>query len=150
MLDDSGLQHLIGYRLALADATARRVFQRHIGKPFELRPVEFTILLLLLTNGRATPKQLALRLGVSPPNVTVLLDRLAQRGLLQRRRNADDGRAMDLHLTETGAELARRAQRASTTMESGLLASLSLLERKTLDKLLLRLGRAATAADKAG
>ena len=140
VLDDSSLQHLIGYRLALADAAARRVFQRHIGKPFELRPVEFTVLQLLLANGHATPKQLALRLHMSPPNVTVLLDRLAQRGFLQRERSGSGGRATDLRLTEPGTLLARRAQRASSTMEQGLLSALSLAEQKTLAKLLTRLG----------
>ncbi len=143
MLDDSPLQHLIGYRLALADAAARQVFQRYIGKPFELRPVEFTVLQLLLANGHATPKQLALRLDMSPPNVTVLVDRLAQRGLLHRQRSASDGRATDLLLTEPGTSLARRAQRASHTMEQGLLSALSSAEQKTLARLLTRLGNAA-------
>ena len=57
------MQHLIGYRLTLAEVASRRVFQRHIGTPFKLRPVEFTILVLLLGNGSATPKQLAQTLG---------------------------------------------------------------------------------------
>jgi DNA-binding MarR family transcriptional regulator len=146
MLDDSALQHLMGYRLALADTEARRVYRQHIGKPLDLRPVEFTVLLLLLTNGRATPKQLAQRLGMSPPNVTVLLDRLEQRGLLLRQRNACDGRAMDLVLTARGTTLARRAQRASETMERGLLAALTPTEHETLKSLLDRLGRSRPTA----
>ena len=150
MLDDAALQHLMGYRMALADAAARRVFQSHIGKPFDLRPVEFTILLLLAGNGSATPKQIALRLGMSPPNLTVLLDRLEQRGLLQRQRSASDGRATDLKLTPRGSTLARRAQRASMTMEHDLLAPLSAAERGTLAALLARLTHGATGSDKAG
>ena len=81
MLDQSGMQHLMGYRLTLAEVAARRVFQRHIGTPFKLRPVEFTILVLLLGNGTATPKQLAQTLGSPPPNVTVLVDRLVERSI---------------------------------------------------------------------
>ena len=64
LLDQSAMQHLMGYRLTLAELASRRVFQRHIGTPFKLRPVEFTMLLLLLGNGSATPKQLALTLGI--------------------------------------------------------------------------------------
>ncbi len=138
-LDQSAMQHLIGYRLTLAEVASRRVFQRHIGTPFKLRPVEFTILVLLLANPQATPKQLALTLGMPPPNVTVLLDRLAERGLVQRQRSATDGRATNLLLTDKGTELARRAQRVSLDMESGLLSALSAAERAMLGELLHKL-----------
>ena len=139
LLDQSAMQHLLGYRLTLAEVASRRVFQRHVGVPFKLRPVEFTILVLLLSNGRATPKQLAQTLGVPPPNVTVLVDRLAERGLLQRQRSTTDGRALNLLLTDKGEDLARRAQRVSQGMEAGLLASLSAAERAMLGELLHKL-----------
>ena len=138
-LDPSGVQHLIGYRLTLAEVASRRVFQHHLGTPFKLRPVEFTILVLLLGNGSATPKQLAQTLGVSPPNVTVLVDRLVERGLLQRQRSDTDGRAMNLRLTDKGLDRARRAQRVSQTMETSLLNPLSAAERAMLGELLLKL-----------
>jgi DNA-binding MarR family transcriptional regulator len=143
LLDQSAMQHLMGYRLTLAEVASRRVFQRHIGTPFKLRPVEFTILVLLQGNGQASPKQLALTLGVPPPNVTVLVDRLAERGLLQRQRSPTDGRAMNLLLTPKGDELARRALRVSQTMEAGLLAPLSAAERAMLGELLHKLVQGA-------
>lgn len=145
-LDQRAMQRLVGYQLTLAEVASRRVFQRHIGTPFKLRPVEFTILVLLQENQRATPKQLALALGVPPPNVTVLVDRLEQRGLLQRQRSTTDGRAMNLQLTDKGAELARRAQRVSSSMESGLLAPLSAAERAMLGELLHKLTQGGGAA----
>jgi DNA-binding MarR family transcriptional regulator len=138
-LDEGGLRHLLGYRLALAEAASRRVFQRHIGGPFALRPVEFTILLLLLGNSSVSPKQLARTLGLSPPNVTVLIDRLARRKLLRRQRSVSDGRAMDLLLTAEGNTLAQRARQASMAMEAGLLAPLSPAERAMLGELLAKL-----------
>jgi DNA-binding MarR family transcriptional regulator len=145
-LDQAAMQHLMGYRLTLAEVASRRVFQRHIGTPFKLRPVEFTILVLLLGNGSATPKQLAQTLGVPPPNVTVLIDRLVERGLMQRQRSDTDGRAMNLRLTDKGTELARRAQRVSETMEAGLLATLSVAERAMLAELLHKLTQPGAAA----
>jgi DNA-binding MarR family transcriptional regulator len=146
-LDQAAVQHLMGYRLTLAELASRRVFQRHVGTPFKLRPVEFTLLVLLLANRSATPKQLALTLAMPPPNVTVLVDRLAERGLLQRERSAADGRATILRLTDKGSELAKRVQRVSMTMESGLLTPLSAAERAMLAELLHKLaGRAAPPA----
>jgi DNA-binding MarR family transcriptional regulator len=146
-LDQAGMQHLMGYRLTLAEVASRRVFQRHVGTPYKLRPVEFTILVLLLGNGSATPKQLALTLGMPPPNVTVLVDRLVERGLVLRERSTTDGRAMDLRLTDKGSDLAQRVQRVSQTMEGGFLTPLSAAERAMLAELLQKLiqPRAQTA-----
>jgi DNA-binding MarR family transcriptional regulator len=142
-LDMSGVQHLLGFRLALAEVGTRRVFQSHIGAPFELRPVEFTLMMLLHANpGVTTPKRLAQALRLSPPNVTVLVDRLAARDLVQRQRSPDDGRATIVQLTSTGADLARRAHQASRTMEDGLLQALTPGERAMLGELLQKLASA--------
>jgi len=141
-LDESGIEHLIGYLLTLAEVSSRRIFQRHIGTPFRLRPVEFTILVLLLGNDAVTPKRLARTLRLSPPNLTVLIDRLTERGLLRRERSPTDGRATHLLLTDEGADLARKAQRTSRTMEASLLAPLSPAERAMLSELLAKLARA--------
>jgi DNA-binding MarR family transcriptional regulator len=76
--------------------------------------------------------------------VTVLVDRLAARGLVQRQPSPDDGRATIVQLTGAGAELARRAQRASRTMEEGLLQALTPGERALLAELLQKLARAGS------
>ena len=46
-LNLGAMQHLTGFLIAMVDAPARRVYQRYIGKPFELREVELTLLVLL-------------------------------------------------------------------------------------------------------
>jgi len=142
-LDLSPVRHLLGFRLALAEVGTRRVFQRHVGTPFKLRPVEFTLLMLLRANPAVTPKRLAQALRLSPPNVTVLVDRLAGRGLVQRQRSPDDGRATILQLTDAGADLAQRAFRASRNMEEGLLQALTPGERALLGELLQKLAASA-------
>jgi len=146
VLDQAGMQHLMGYRLTLAEVASRRVFHRHIGTPFQLRPVEFTILVLLLGNGSATPKQLAQTLGMPPPNVTVLVDRLVERALAKRERSTTDGRGLNLRLTDKGTELAKRVQHVSQTMEAGLLAPLSAAERAMLAELLHKLTQISAQA----
>lgn len=140
-LDTSGLQHVLGYALTLADLGARRAFQQHIGTPHALRPPEFTMLMLLLHNADVTPSQLAETLRASPPNVTVLVDRLVERGLVQRTRSATDGRATPLRLTAKGEALAQRTYRVSLEMEQGFLQPLSAAERAMLAELLHKLAR---------
>ena len=146
-LDLGAMQQLMGYRLTLAEVASRRVFQHHIGAPLQLRPVEFTILALLHTNAQAISKQLALALAMPPPNVTVLVDRLVERGLVQRLRSATDGRATNLQLTDKGSDLAKRALRVSQGMEAGLLSALSAAERAMLGELLHKLAQGAQRAD---
>lgn len=143
-LDLSGLHHLIGFLLAMGTVSTRRAFQQHIGIPFGLRPVEFTLLMLLQANGMLAPKQLARALSLPPPNVTVLLDRLVGRGLVERRRSPHDGRAIQVLLTPEGVDLARRVQQISLTMEDSLLQPLTPGERAMLRELLLKLAGEAT------
>ncbi|UCE30736.1 MAG: MarR family transcriptional regulator [Burkholderiales bacterium] len=142
-MDQSALAHLIGYHLARASVPARRAFAQRIGRPLGLRPAEFSILQLLARNGDVTQKQLAQALLVSAPAVTVLLDRLGQRGLVCRERSARDRRAQLIRLTGAGAALARRAHRASLSMERQAFGALGPAERARLIALLERCTPAA-------
>ena len=114
---------------------------RHIGTPMGLRPVEFTILVLVASNPGATARQLAQALALAAPNMTILLDRLAERGWLERVRSQADRRAQHLHLTPAGAALAQRALAASKTMEHEVLRHLTDAERAMLLELLLKVAR---------
>lgn len=134
--------HLLGYLLALAEVNTRRVFQRRVGEPFELRPVEFTLLAILQANGCASAKQIGAALRLPAPHVTTLVDRLAERGLVDRGRDPTDGRAVRIGLTGPGAALATRLGGVAATMEDELLAVLSPEEQDQLRRLLVKLARA--------
>lgn len=138
-LDPSALHHVMGFLIAMADVTARRVFRQHIGQPFDLRDVEFTLLVLLKANHGAAPKQLARSLNLPAPHVSLLLDRTVERGFVERRRSPKDGRALQIHLTAQGEALAQRVHQVSQTMENELLQVLSPAERAMLRELLIKL-----------
>jgi DNA-binding MarR family transcriptional regulator len=146
-LADAPLAELVGWRLARASVPVRQVFLTHVGGPLELRPVEFSLLMLLLANGRASPGQLAQALAVTPPKVTALLDRLAARALVKRQRNAADGRATDVLLTPAGRALAQRAHGAAVAIEAQWSAqALSAAERAMLLELLAKLAAAQASS----
>jgi DNA-binding MarR family transcriptional regulator len=138
-LAEGALGAVLGYRLALANAALRQVFARRIGDPLALRPVEFTVLQLLLANRDASQAQLARALAMSAPNLTTLLDRLAGRDLVARERSHSDGRARQVRLTPAGRALARRARDVAKTMESDAVAHLSAAEQAMLAELLKKL-----------
>lgn len=142
-LDQSCLQHLLGYQIARADVPTRRAFAEHIGRPLELSPVEFSSLVLLAFNPATTPKQLAEALAMVAPAVTVLLDRLEKRGLIERARSDSDRRAQIVSLTAAGRELALKAHALSMDMEREVLGALSAAERAILIELLQKVARAA-------
>lgn len=133
------LSGLMGYHIAQAAVTTAAAFEDHIGKPFDLRKVEFSLLMLLLANGPLTPRQLAGTLRLTAPSLTLLLDRLQQRGLLQRERNPSDGRSQHIVLTAKGRRLADDGAAAAAPMERGLQARLSRAEHAMLIELLCRL-----------
>jgi len=139
-LNESRLTHLVGYAASLASIRLRKTFLRHLG-PLQLKVVEFSILVLVASNPRLNQKQLGAALDVSAPNLAVILDKLAERGLLERVRSTVDRRAQQIHLTASGRELAARAEAISASMETDALRNLSQAERALLIELLLKVAR---------
>ena len=135
-LGEAALKYIIGYQLAQATITTTEVFQAQVGVPFELRPVEFTVLTLIHENPGVSGRQLARALGVTPPNITMWIDRLEERALVARERSATDGRAQHLLATPKGSKLAGNAVQRLLDGERQTLAALSPGERSILVELL--------------
>jgi DNA-binding MarR family transcriptional regulator len=139
------LADLVGYRLAQAAVVTTAGFERHVGQPFGLRKVDFTLLMLLQANGPLSPKRLAQALALTAPALTMQLDRLQERGLLRRERNPADGRSQNIVLTEAGQRCAHDSAKAAAPMEQDLGERLSRAELAMLIELLARLaGRGPT------
>lgn len=115
-LETGVLTHDIGYRVAQAQVTTTRVYVKHIGEPLALRPVEYSVLMLLVANQELSPKQLAQALSLSAPTLTMLVDRLHERGLIERVRSEADKRSQRVLLTAAGQHLAQQAVAASPVM----------------------------------
>jgi len=142
-LDQSGLLHLVGYAATRASVQLKKTFAKHLG-PLELKAVEFSILTLVADNKEVNQKQLCQALDLSPPNLAVMLDRLAARGLLERVRGTVDRRAQIIHLTAAGRDLQQRARKIAATMEHDATRVLSEGERLLLIELLHRVARGKT------
>ena len=89
-------------------------------------------------------------LGVSPRNVTALVDALEAHGLVERMPDATDRRAVIARLTATGVEKAAAAQRINVADLKRVMGSLSADEKLQLRHLTLKLLAAAagTAAER--
>lgn len=132
--------HLLGYATTLAAVATRKRFARQLAA-LGLRTVEFSILVLVDTNPEVHQKALGETLDISPPNLAVVLDRMAERGWLRRERCERDRRAYLIRLTPAGQALCRRAHRISLGTEAALLSVLTPAERALLIELLHRVVR---------
>ena len=139
----AALASVLGYQLAQATVAANAVFARQVGEALGLRPVEYTILALVHENPGLSAARLAQMLSVSPPNITVLIDRLAGHGWVQREPSTTDRRERLLHATADGAQLAVQATERLVAGERRAFAHLSAGERAILGELLQKLGRTA-------
>lgn len=81
--------------------------RRAVAKHGCLRAISSThlhVLYLLESDGETTMSQLAERLGVSLPNVTGIVDRMEERGFVERGRDPGDRRVVTLRATAGGRE----------------------------------------------
>lgn len=143
-LDHSKLTTLVGYVASRAALVLRKDFERALG-PLGLKIVDYSLMVLVASNPEVNQKQLGEALDISAPNMAITIDRLVERGWVERVRSTQDRRAMIIHLTATGRELVKRAQKIAATMEEDSLAVLSPAERALLVELLSKVGLRAPA-----
>lgn len=133
------LDRITGYQLVQAGIVTGANFMRDIGKPYKLRPVEFTILQLIFESPHISPTVLAKTLAMTTPSMTVWLDKLSKRKLLLREKSIKDGRGQTLALTASGLALVEEVQVVLLQSEAALLAHLSLGEREMLLEILQKI-----------
>lgn len=104
-----------------------------------MRPADFAVLSLLLANAGLSQKEVAQGIGVAPPNLAPVLERLEARGLLVRQRSDRDGRKQRFSLTDAGLTLCRSAEKEALRIEDEAASVLSDSERDTLLRLLRKL-----------
>lgn len=138
-----GLGATLGHRLAQAAVAAHAVFAQQVGEVLDLRPVEFTILALVHEHPGLSSARLAQILSVSPPNITVWIDRLVGRGWVQREPSPTDRRERLLRTTGEGARLAAEATARLVAGEREAFSHLTPGERAILGELLHKLAHRA-------
>lgn len=104
---------------------------------------DFAILEVLLHKGPLTVSEIGMRVMLTSGSMTTAIDRLAERGLLERRTLKADKRARIIHLTTEGRNLIERAFQEHERALNRLGEVLSERERAQAVRLLKRLGRAA-------
>jgi DNA-binding MarR family transcriptional regulator len=134
-VDTSYLESLLGYNARRAALSVIEVFLQRMAV-YDLRPVDFSVLSLITHNPGITSKQLSNSLNILAPNLVGMVNGLEKKGVINRRPHPHDGRAMGLHLTDSGVEIMRQAEKTASELEIESTPNLSTSERKTLLRLL--------------
>lgn len=139
-VDTSFLETLLGYNARRAALAVITVFVERMA-PFQLKPVDFSVLSLVRHNPGITSRQLCTALGILPPNLVGMVNALEKRELVARQPHPRDGRAVGLHLTARGEKLMRDAEKTAAELEADFAARLSPSELRNLITLLKKVYR---------
>jgi MarR family transcriptional regulator, 2-MHQ and catechol-resistance regulon repressor len=107
---------------------------------------DFAVLEALLHKGPLPVNEIGKKVLLTSGSITVAVDRLEQRGLVERRAHGSDRRTRMVHLTKEGGKLITRAYaQHAADLERLASASLTSTERTTLIRLLKKIGYKAAA-----
>ncbi len=98
---------------------------------------QFDLLSTLTEQEGLSQQELAERLYVTKGNVSGLVDRMVEAGLVERRASPDDRRSNALHLTERGRRLAEAGIAAQTAYVTRTLGTLPPADLAELERLVL-------------
>ena len=84
-------------------------YTKEINKKYNVSAAQVNCLLALLEYGPLPPSQIAKMILVNSSTVTGIIDRLEQKGLVERQRISQDRRVITVQLTESGKTLAENA-----------------------------------------
>jgi DNA-binding MarR family transcriptional regulator len=137
-VDSSFLETLVGYNARRAAVHIIEDFLRRMAA-FDLRPVDFSVMSLIVHNPGITSRQLCSTLGILPPNLVGMVGALEKRGLIRRERHREDGRAMSLYATDAGTAMMQQAEKVAAELEIDRTRALTARERRTLMRLLQKI-----------
>ncbi|HZT36770.1 MAG TPA: MarR family transcriptional regulator [Bryobacteraceae bacterium] len=104
---------------------------------------DFAILEFLLHKGPAAVNAIGERIRLTSGSISIAIDRLEAKRLVERRADEEDRRARMVHLTPAGRKLIRCAFAAHAEAMERVAEALSPAERREVVDLLKKLGRAA-------
>ena len=128
-------------------ARAAQAYAEKSISELEMCASDFAVLEALLHKGPLPVNEIGKKVMLTSGSITVAVDRLETKKLVERRAHSTDRRAKIVHLTKENRKLITRAYADhAADMERLALASLTKAERKALIGLLKKFGYKAAAA----
>lgn len=109
--------------------------------PLGVSVAQLDVLANLYVTGGCRQKELAARMLVTKANVTGLINRLVERGWVERWEDSNDRRANQVKLSRSGRRVAQRALAVRQQLIEDAMSALSPEEREQLEVLTKRLAQ---------
>ncbi len=135
--DQGRLPDLIGFNLRICYGIAAQIFARAF-ESLGLAPIQFAALEFVANTPDRAQTEIADEIGTAPSVLVGPLEKLERRGLITRRRDADDRRRFVVRTTPKGDALLADAHARIDEVEAELTSALGPAERETLLRLLRR------------
>jgi MarR family multiple antibiotic resistance transcriptional regulator len=128
-----------GFLVANLHHSMRRALDAELASFGDVSSAQWIVMMTLSHQDDVTAANLAKRLNYDPGSMTRLLDRLQDKGLIQRTRLDDDRRCIRIELTEAGRSLAPQLPTAAINAINKSLTGFSAEEHQLLNTLLVRM-----------
>ena len=122
-VSDETLRQFIGYHMKRAFNVVQADLTETL-KPFDLRMLTYTALVLVVDNPGLSQSHLAAAMGIERPNLVVIVDELERRELIVRDKVPTDRRTYALKATLAGRRLYDKAIAAVIAHENRLFAEI--------------------------
>lgn len=139
-IDLSALEELIGFNIHILDLLMYQLFYERFPKR-SITPGVFSTLRAIKANPGVRQGALADALLIQRSNMTILVNQLARKGYVKRRRSKGDNRGVVLSLAEPGERALRQVQAEMAAHERLLRSGLTAKEQRTLIALLRKSAR---------
>lgn len=126
---------------ALMNQVLHLYFQRsmHLFRDVKLYPAQGGLLWTLRKNNGVAQKDIAGKLGVKPPSITVMIKKMEAQGYIYRKQDEKDQRIIRIFLTPKGEETADHMSEVMAILAKQAFANMSEEEIMLLRRLLLQM-----------
>lgn len=132
------LEDQVGFVIRKVHQRASEIFGQ-VMADYDVTPAQFSALVKLHEQGKLSQNHLGRLVATDPATTLGVVKRLRERGLVEDRRDPDDGRRLILTLSRRGQRLVERMLGDAVKVTQATLAPLDRAERRTLMDLLNRL-----------
>ncbi len=102
-----------------------------------LKPGQAGILFMLNCYGKLSQKELAQKMGITPPSMTVALRKMEEKGLIVKEADTEDQRIIRIQISEEGKACIEEIKQVMNDMEQLLYGDMQQEERLLFRRMLL-------------
>jgi DNA-binding MarR family transcriptional regulator len=133
-----------GFLLRKVSAASFEGFS-NIAASYGLHPMHFGMLSIIEAEEPISQQELSNRTGIDPSTMVARMDVLYERGLVERKRRAEDRRSYEIRLSRSGRKLLVDLRKQASEFGESFFAPLTPAERKQLHELLTKLANSLDA-----